>query len=50
MKKPFRRRSVIFAWVSSYVLILAIMLAVNLFSTLKMSSTIKERPTAPPGS
>lgn len=42
MKKPFRRRSVIFAWVSSYVLILAIMLAVNLFSTLKMSSTIKE--------
>lgn len=42
MKRPFRRRSVIFAWVSSYVLILAIMLAVNLFSTLKMSSTVKE--------
>lgn len=42
MKRLFYRGSVIFAWIASYVLILAIMLAVNLFSTLKMSSAIKE--------
>jgi len=42
MKKRMGRGSVIVAWVISYVLILAVPLAINLISTVQMSNLLKE--------
>lgn len=42
MKKRMGRGSVIVAWVISYVLILAVPLAINLISTVQMANLLKE--------